>query len=50
MQALRPIPKLAKVAYKLLKTEKDLQQHNTSEPTERQRKEWASTYTKSNIR
>ncbi len=50
MQAIRPIPALTKVAYRLLKTEKNLQQKNTVEPTEKQRKEWASSYSKSNIR
>ena len=47
---IRPIPKLARVAYRLLKTDKDLQQRNTSEPTKRQREEWATTYCKSNVR
>jgi hypothetical protein len=50
MQAMRPIPALAKVAYKILKTEKDLQQKETYMPTEKQRKEWATTYTKANVR
>ncbi len=49
-QGIRPNAKLSKIAYKLLQTDKDLQQKNTYMPTERQRKEWASTYTKSNIR
>jgi hypothetical protein len=47
---IRPIPKLAKVAYQLLKTDKGLQQKNTTQPTERQRQEWATTYSKSNVR
>lgn len=47
---IRPIPSLAKVAYKLLKTEKQLQQKDTPMPTERQRQEWASTYMKSYVR
>lgn len=42
-QALRPIPKLAKLAYKLLKTPKDQQQHNQKKPTEKQKREWATT-------
>jgi hypothetical protein len=47
---IRPIPKLSKVMYKILKTEKDLQQRNTHQPTERQLKEWSSTTTKTNVR
>lgn len=42
-QALRPIPKLTKLAYKLLKTPKDQQQHNQKKPTEKQKREWATT-------
>jgi hypothetical protein len=50
MQGIRPDSKLNKIAYKILQTEKTLQQKNTYMPTEKQKKEWASTYTKSNIR
>lgn len=50
MAQLRPDPKLAKLLYKIMNTPKDLQQKNTTEPTERQIKEWKSTYTKSSIR
>lgn len=49
-QCIRPNPKLFKLAYKLLQTDKDLQQKNTYTPSERQLRDWASTYTKSNIR
>lgn len=49
-QSIRPNDKLSKIAYKILNTDKDVQQKNTYVPTERQKKEWASTYTKSNIR
>lgn len=49
-QGIRPNSKLSKLAYRILETEKDLQQKNTPEPTEKQKKEWSSTYTKSNIR
>lgn len=47
---LRPIPALTKVVYKILKTEKDLQQKNTTNPTEKQKREWATTYSKTNVR
>lgn len=42
-QALRPIPKMAKLAYKILKTPKNQQQHAHTQPTEKQKREWAST-------
>lgn len=44
---LRPDMKLAKVAYKLLKTPKDQEQKNTPNPTEKQRREWQTTYAQS---
>jgi hypothetical protein len=47
---LRPDPKLTKIAYAILKTEKNQRQKNTTIPTERQRREWSTTYMKSNIR
>lgn len=50
MQSVRPDKQLSKIVYKLLQTEKTLQQKQDYKPTERQMKEWASTYTKSNIR
>ena len=40
---LRPSMKLAKVAYKILGTPKDLQQKNQSQPTERQAEQWRSS-------
>ena len=42
-QALRPIPKMAKVVYDILKTPKNMQQHTTKQPTEKQKREWAQT-------
>ena len=47
---LRPDMKIAKIAYKLLKTQQDLQQKNTPLPTEKQREEWQTTYSKSAAR
>lgn len=47
---IRPIAKLSKLVYRLLKTPKELQQKNTPNPTEKQRSEWASTYSKSTAR
>lgn len=40
---LRPDVKLAKVAFKILGTPKDLQQRNQSKPTQRQERSWRST-------
>ena len=42
-QALRPIPKMTKLAYKILKTPQNQQQNNSKQPTEKQKREWAST-------
>jgi len=47
---IRPIAKLSKMLYSILKTPDVLQQKNQPQPTERQRKEWASTYSKSMTR
>jgi hypothetical protein len=47
---LRPDKKLAKIVYKLLNTQTDLQQRNTPLPTEKQREEWQTTYSKSAAR
>ena len=49
-QAIRPNAKLSKIAFDLLKINKDQQQKNDLNPSLRRKKEWASTYTKSNIR
>lgn len=38
--AIRPNEKLAKIVYKLLKTPKEMQQHNTRKPTEEQKQRW----------
>ena len=47
---LRPDMKLAKLAYKLMKVEKDQQQKPNPSPSDERKKEWASTYTKSAAR
>ncbi len=48
-QGIRPDMKLAKIVYKILQTDKTLQQKNTYHPTERQIKQWESQYSKSNM-
>ncbi len=41
---VRPNMKLAKIVYKIQKTDKDQQQRNEPEPSDRRRKEWQATY------
>lgn len=49
-QGIRPNKQLALIAYNLLNIDKSQRQKTEYKPTERQKIEWASTYTKSNIR
>lgn len=47
---LRPIEKLAKVAYRILKVDQDKQQKNTHQPDERRLREWSVSYRRTNVR
>jgi len=40
---IRPNLKLAKIAYKILQTPKELQQKDIKRPTKREVREWATT-------